>query len=64
MLRLRCRHENYGYDGRWDRQCGRSSKRRVALAEQALGLHWEKYSDLNVRHFHETLRDQHSITLS
>jgi hypothetical protein len=36
----------------------------LALAEQVLGLYREKYYDLNVRHFHEKLQEQHGITLS
>jgi hypothetical protein len=36
----------------------------LVLAEQVLGLYREKYYDLNVRHFHEKLREQHGITLS
>jgi hypothetical protein len=66
MRRLRWRYENYGYDGLLDRRRGRPSERRVplVLAEQVLGLYREKYYDLNVRHFHEKLREQHGITLS
>ncbi len=66
MRRLRWRYENYGYDGLLDRRRGRPSERRVplALAEQVLGLYREKYYDLNVRHFHEKLGEQHGITLS
>jgi len=66
MRRLRRRYETYGYDGLLDRRRGQPSERRVplALAEQVLGLYREKYYDLNVRHFHEKLREQHGITLS
>src|ERR1700757_1544380 len=66
MRRLRWRYENYGYDGLLDRRRGHPSERRVslALAEQVLGLYRETYYDLNVRHFHEKLREQHGITLS
>src|ERR1700751_5676190 len=66
MRRLRWRYENYGYDGLLDRRRGPPRERRVwlALAEQVLGLYREKYYDLNVRHFHEKLREQHGITLS
>ena len=32
--------------------------------EAVLGLYREKYSDLNVRHFHEKLREEHGIKLS
>jgi transposase len=66
MRRLRWRYENYGYDGLLDRRRGLPSERRVPLAqvEQVLGLYREKYYDLNVRHFHEKLAEQHGITLS
>jgi hypothetical protein len=36
----------------------------LAVVEQVLGLYQEKYFDLNVRHFHEKLREQHAIRLS
>ena len=32
--------------------------------EQVLGLYRDRYADLNVRHFHEKLREQHQIELS
>src|SRR5258708_22284957 len=49
-----------------DRRVGRPSRKRVPLAvvEQVLSLYQEKYFDLNVRHFHEKLREQHQIGLS
>lgn len=66
MRRLRWRYENYGYDGLLDRRRGVPSERRVplALAEQVLCLYREQYYDLNVRHFHEKLQEQHGIGLS
>ena len=66
MRRLRWRYETYGYDGLLDRRRGVPSERRVplALAEQVLSLYREKYYDLNVRHFHEKLHEQHGISLS
>ena len=36
----------------------------LAVVEQVLGLYREKYFDLNVRHFHEKLREEHQIELS
>jgi hypothetical protein len=35
-----------------------------AQAEQVLELYREQYFDLNVRHFHEKLREEHGIGLS
>jgi len=37
---------------------------RKAKAEQVLSLYRDKYFDLNVRHFHEKLREDHQIGLS
>jgi transposase len=66
MRRWRERYEEHGYDGLMDRRRGRPSEKRVplALAEQVLGLYRERYFDLNVRHFHEKLSDEHQIGLS
>src|SRR5271169_1638012 len=66
MRRWRERYEEHGYDGLIDRRRGRPSGRRVPLAqvEQVLGLYREQYFDLNVRHFHEKLVEQHGIQLS
>jgi hypothetical protein len=60
------RYEEFGYDGLFDRRQGKPSPKRVSLAqvEQVLGLYRERYPDLNVRHFHEKLREQHQIDLS
>ncbi|MGC9199826.1 MAG: helix-turn-helix domain-containing protein, partial [Acidobacteriaceae bacterium] len=66
MRRWRERYEQHGYDGLPDRRRGKPSEKRVplALAEQVLGLYRERYFDLNVRHFHEKLVEQHGIRLS
>src|SRR5271166_3189342 len=66
MRRWRERYEEHGYDGLIDRRRGRASEKRIAVAvvEQVLGLYREKYFDLNVRHFHEKLHDEHGIELS
>jgi transposase len=66
MRRWRERYEEFGYDGLLDRRRGKPSPKRVAMAtvERILGLYREKYFDLNVRHFHEKLREQHGIQLS
>jgi transposase len=66
MRRWRERYEEFGYDGLFDRRRGQPSPKRVALAvvEQVLGLYRDRYADLNVRHFHEKLREQHGIELS
>ncbi len=66
MRRWRERYEEFGYDGLFDRRRGRPSPKRVPLAqvEQVLGLYRDRYHDLNVRHFHEKLGEQHEIELS
>src|ERR1700732_981894 len=66
MRRWRERYEEFGYDGLFDRRRGRPSSKRVPLAqvEQVLGLYRDRYHDLNVRHFHEKLGDEHQIELS
>jgi len=66
MRRWRERMEEGGYSGLADRRKGQPSARRVPLqtVEQVLALYQETYYDLNIRHFHEKLRDQHAIELS
>jgi transposase len=66
MRRWRKRYEELGYDGLLDRRRGVPSSKRVpvAQAEQVLGLYREQYFDLNVRHFHEKLSEEHQIGLS
>ena len=66
MRRWRERYEEHGYDGLLDRRRGAPSGRRVPLAqvEQVLGLYRERYFDLNVRHFHEKLAEEHCVHLS
>jgi transposase len=66
MRRWRERLESHGYSGLVDRRKGKPSDRRVPLArvEQVLRLYQEIYFDLNMRHFHEKLREEHGIELS
>jgi transposase len=66
LRRWRKRYEDGGYDGLLDRRRGVPSRKRVpkAQAEQVLDLYREQYFDLNVRHFHEKLREEHQIGLS
>jgi transposase len=63
MRRWRERYEQHGYDGLMDRRRGKPSSKRVPLAqvEQVLGLYGDRYFDLNVRHFHEKLSEEHGI---
>lgn len=66
MRRWLRRYEVYGYDGLYDHRRGRPSPRRVPVetVQQVLGLYQERYYDLNVRHFHEKLRQEHGLELS
>jgi len=66
MRRWRERMEEGGYSGLADRRKGQPSAQRVPLqtVEQVLALYQETYYDLNIRHFHEKLRDEHAIELS
>src|SRR5487761_1356287 len=61
MRRWRERYEEHGYDGLMDRRRGKPSSKRVPLAmvEQVLQLYRDRYFDLNVRHFHEKLSEEH-----
>ena len=66
MRRWHGRYKEFGYDGLLDRRVGKPSPKRVPLAvvEQVFALYREKYFDLNVRHFHEKLQQEHQIRLS
>jgi transposase len=66
MRRWRERYQEVGYDGLYDRRKRRPSPKRVPLktAEEVLQLYREKYSDFNVQHFHEKLREEHGIRIS
>jgi len=66
MRRWRERLESDGYSGLVDRRKGKPSDRRVPLTtvETVLRLYRETYFDLNIRHFHEKLAEEHQIELS
>jgi transposase len=66
MRRWRKRFEEQGHQGLLDRRQRKPSSRRVpkAQAEEVLRLYRDKYFDLNVRHFHEKLSEEHQIGLS
>jgi transposase len=66
MRRWRGRLELHGYNGLVDRRKGKPSRQRVPLAtvQEVLRLYQETYFDLNIRHFHEKLKEKHSIRLS
>ena len=66
MRRWREKLEKDGYAGLADRRKGKPSAKRIPLAtiEQVLKLYKETYYDLNIRHFHEKLWEEHAIRLS
>src|ERR1700688_2694652 len=64
MRRWRERYEEFGVRGLFDRQRGKPSPKRVAVVEKGMGLYREKYFDLNVRHFHEKLQEEHQMEIS
>jgi len=66
MRRWRERMETDGYSGLVDRRKGKPSDRRVPVAkvEGMLRLYRDTYFDLNMRHFHEKLNEEHGIQLS
>jgi transposase len=66
MRRWRGRIEREGYSGLADRRKGKESAQRIPLAtaETVLKLYKETYYDLNVRHFHEKLGEEHAIQIS
>jgi transposase len=66
MRRWRDRLEKDGYTGLADRRKGKPSAQRIPLAtaEEVLRLYREEYFDLNMRHFHEKLQEEHDIELS
>ena len=66
MRRMRDGYQKFGYTGLMDRRRGKASVQRVPMetAEEVLRLYRETYFDLNMRHFHEKLRDEHQIEVS
>lgn len=66
MQRKRQAYVDYGYTGLFDQRRGKRSIHRVPMetAERVLALYRDRYFDLNVRHFHEKLREDEGIQLS
>ena len=66
IRRWRERLERDRYSGLADRRKGKPSAQRIPLAQvqEVLRLCREVYYDLNLRHFHEKLREGHAIRLS
>jgi transposase len=66
LRRLRTRLEERGYEGLVDRRRGRPSPRRTPAAEvqRVVALYRDRYQGFNGRHFHDTVRRDHGVTLS
>ena len=66
LRRRRKRYEEEGYQGLLDQRRRKPSSRRVPKeqAQEVLSLYRDRYFDLNVRHFHEKLAEEHQIGLS
>lgn len=66
LRRIREGYEKWGYEALFDKRVGKASPRRIAVetVEKVLGLYRDKYFDLNVRHYHEKLVEEHSIEVS
>jgi transposase len=66
LRRIRERYQEFGYESMFDKRRGQPSPKRVLFArvEKVLALYRDQYFDLNVRHFHEKLREQHEVELS
>jgi len=66
MRRYRWGLDKWGYDGLFDRRHRRPSPRSVPVEEvrRILGLYRERYRGWNVRHFCQTARREHGVTVS
>lgn len=66
LRRIREKYEEVGYSALFDKRVGKASPKRipVEVVEQVLGLYRDKYFDLNVKHYHEKLVEEHKIEVS
>ena len=66
IRRMKRNWKRAGFDGLYDHRWKRPSPKRVPVKrlERILALYREKYSDFNVRHFHEKLAEEHNIHYS
>src|SRR5262249_35572152 len=66
IRRLRRRWEGEGFEGLYyhRHKCPSPNLDTVKQLEQILELYREKYSDFNVRHFHEKLGEEHGVYYS
>ena len=66
IRRMKRNWKKAGFDGLYDHRHHRPSPKRVPVEklERVLSLYRDRYSDFNVRHFHEKLREEHGIHYS
>ncbi|MCA1568138.1 MAG: ISNCY family transposase [Acidobacteria bacterium] len=66
MRRWKEKYEQFGFHALFDGRRGKTSPRRVpaAVLDEVLRLYREQYFDLNVKHFHEKLTQQHGFRVS
>src|ERR1043166_8360744 len=66
MRRWKEKYEQFGFHALFDGRRGKTSPRRMpsAVLEEVLRLYRERYFDLNVKHFHETLTDEDGFSVS
>jgi len=66
IRRWKASFERSGYDAFVDRRRQHPSPRKVpvALVQEVVRLHQERYADLHVKHFHEKLQEIHGIEQS
>jgi len=66
MRRYRIGLEKWGYEGLFDRRRRSPSPRSVPVSEvkRILSLYRERYRGWNVRHFYQTARREHGVTVS
>lgn len=66
MRRWKEKYEQFGFHALFDGRRGKSSPRRMpsAVLEEVLRLYREQYFDLNIKHFHEKLTQQHGLSVS
>jgi len=66
MRRWKWQYDQYGFRGIRDKRKGKPNWRKAPMVEveQVLTLYREHYYDLNVRHFHEKLGQEHGLNWS
>ena len=63
IRRWKRNYEKFGYKALFDQRKGKPNWRRAPIAEveKVIRLYRDRYYDLNVRHFHEKLCEEHDI---